>query len=83
MCVSASVGAREREQGIAAPKDPFRANIVYHRRGGEGGEQGEVRGGVDLKASGPLRDYCLIALRLSNLTSGVQHREQLTTHTLQ
>lgn len=43
----------------------------------------EVRGGVDLKASGPLRDYCLIALRLSNLTSGVQHREQLTTQSHQ
>lgn len=40
-----------------------------------------MREGVDLKASGPLRDYCLIALRLSNLTSVVEHKEQLTTDT--
>lgn len=30
-----------------------------------------MRKGVDLKATGPLRDYCLIALRLSNLISVV------------
>lgn len=40
-----------------------------------------MREGVDLKASGPLRDYSLIALRLSNLTSVVEHKEQLTTDT--
>lgn len=33
------------------------------------GEHREMREGVDLKASRPLRDYSLIALRLSNLTS--------------
>lgn len=40
---------------------------VRRREGGNG----EMRERVDLKASGPLRDYCLIALRLSNLTSAV------------
>lgn len=39
--VRVSVSVRVSEEGIAAPKDPFRANIVYHRRGGEGGGEGE------------------------------------------
>lgn len=40
-----------------------------------------MREGVDLEASRPLRDYSLIALRLSNPTSVVEHKEQLTTDT--
>lgn len=40
-CACQCLSVRVSEEGIAAPKDPFRANIVYHRRGGEGGEQGE------------------------------------------
>lgn len=40
-----------------------------------------MREGVDLKASGPLRDYCLIALRLTNLTSAVALRAADHTHT--
>lgn len=58
--------------------------VIQSIKGGGGVDmEREVRGDVDLKASGPLRDYCLIALRLSNLTSGVQPREQLTTQSRQ
>lgn len=73
-------------EGTAAPKDPFRGNTVFPSKGEkEGGwgrtERGAMRERVDLKASGPLRDYCLIALRLSTLTSAVGLRTADHTHT--
>lgn len=71
ICIS--VCAHQSYEGIAAPKDPFGGNIVFLSKGEkeEGRTRREMREGVDFKASGPLRDYCLIALRLSNLTSVV------------
>ena len=57
---------------MATPQDPFRGNMFFLSKGEKGGvKEDEERERVDLKASGPLRDYCLIALRLSNLTSAV------------
>lgn len=72
VCVRVRAGHRR-----ASPYQKIHLEVIWSfflkvrtRVGGKRG-RGEMRECVDLKASGPLKDYCLIALRLSTLTSAV------------